>query len=124
MHISRQNNSGLTGRLLLLVTSDGANNGILLPADAVECAVDVTLGFRSADFSLAGNVLLLAGLFPFRAAGEIANRLDDSTLSRVEPARSFAMISSDNVRATSITSKETRTKGRCCCCSRTCFECV
>ena len=115
MHISRHNNSGLTGRLLLLVTSDGADNGILLPANAVECAIDVTLGFRGADLSLASNVLLLAGLFPFLAAGQIANRLDDSTLGGVEPARSFA-ISSDNVRATSITSKEeTRTKGRCCC---------
>ena len=56
--------SELTGRLLLTVTSDGANNGILLPANAVERAFGVTLGLRSFDLSFAGSVLLLARLRP------------------------------------------------------------
>lgn len=72
--------SQLTGRLLLTVTSDGTNDGILLPANAVESAFGVTLGLRSCDLSFASNVLLLARILPRLAAGYIANSLDESTL--------------------------------------------
>ena len=80
MHIIRQDNSGLTRRLLLTVTSDGADNGILLPGNAVGGAVDVILGLRGGLLSFASSVLLLAGLSPRLAAGHLANLLDQSTL--------------------------------------------
>ena len=91
-------NDGLTRHLLLAVTGDGANNGILLPADAVECAFGVILGLCSLDLSFASSVFLPAGIRPCLAASQFANRLDDGTLGRVELSRSFAILR-DNVRA-------------------------
>ena len=90
--------NGLTGQLLLAVTSDGANNSILLPANAVKCTFGVILGLCSFDLSFASSVFLPAGIRPCLAASQFANRLDDGTLGRVELSRSFAILK-DNVRA-------------------------
>jgi len=64
----------------LAVTSDSADDGILLPANEVDCAFGVTFGLRGFDLSFAGGVLLLARLCPRLATGHITDILDDSAL--------------------------------------------
>jgi hypothetical protein len=66
----------LTRGLLLAVTSDGADDRVDLASNAVGSALDVALGLRGVVLSLAGGVLLLAGLLPRRGAGNVADLQD------------------------------------------------
>lgn len=53
-----------TGNLLLTVTGDGTNDGVLLAANAVHGAFRVALGLGGLVLGLALGVLLLARLLP------------------------------------------------------------
>lgn len=48
----------LTRYLLLLVTSNGTGNGVVLSLDAIGSTLDVALRFGGLDLGLAGSVLL------------------------------------------------------------------
>lgn len=70
---------GLTGKLLLLVASDGANDVVDLTRDLVLGALGVTLSLGGLVLGLALGVLLLTGLLPFGGAGDVADGLLDGT---------------------------------------------
>jgi hypothetical protein len=57
----------------LTVTSDRADDGVLLAAEAVHGALSIALGARSIVLCLASRVLLRAGLLPRLEAGDIAD---------------------------------------------------
>jgi hypothetical protein len=63
----------IAGSLLLAVAGDGADDSVLLADETVGGALGVTLGLCGADLSLAGGVLLLAGVGPGGGAGDVAD---------------------------------------------------
>jgi hypothetical protein len=72
--------------LLGLVTSDGADDAVLLTFDAVDGALGVSLGLGSLDLSPAGSMLLLSGVGPQRSARGVANLIGDD-ISALESDR-------------------------------------
>lgn len=73
-----------TADLLLTITSDGAEDGVLLSDDAVCGSVDVVLCASGVVLGLAADVLFTAGLLPGGSPREVTNCLYDGTLDRVE----------------------------------------
>ena len=68
----------LTFHLLLAVAGEGADDGILLPSDAVSCTLSEGLSRGSLVLGLTLGVLLLARLGPGAGVGEVADGLHDS----------------------------------------------
>jgi len=83
--------------LLLPISGNRADDGILLARDAVRRALDVRLGLSGLVLGLAGSMLLLPGSGPRGGAGNVANSLDDGTFDGVELSRDFAGLSSGGV---------------------------
>ena len=75
---------------LLPVPGDCADDGVLLPCQAIEGPFGVTLSLSGVVFGLASGVLLLAGLLPRRQASHVADGLDEGAFDRVKLARGFA----------------------------------
>jgi len=73
------------------VASDGANDGVLLSANAVSGTLSVTLGLGSLVLGLSSSVLLLARALPAGSAGQVTNALNDVALGRVELSGSLAI---------------------------------
>ena len=81
----------LTRDLLFAVARDGADDSVLLAADAVRGALDVALGLGGLVLGLALGVLLLARLGPGFGAGQVADGLDGGALEGVELASGLAV---------------------------------
>lgn len=73
-----------TGSLLLLVTGDGANNGILLAAEAIGGAFNVALSLSSLILALAGGMLFLARLLPRCSAGQVTDLHHDHSKHEIK----------------------------------------
>jgi hypothetical protein len=67
-----------TGRLLLTIAGDGADDGIFLASHTVHGTLSVSFSTSSIVFSLAGGVLLLTGLLPVLRTGKIADLPENS----------------------------------------------
>ncbi len=65
--------NNLTCSLLGLVSGDGAKDIVFVTADAVSCALDISLRLSSLVFGFALSVLLLARLLPVCGAGQVAD---------------------------------------------------
>jgi hypothetical protein len=63
----------LTRNLLLAITGDGADNGVLLAGHPIHGALDVTLGLCGLVLSLALSMLLTSRSLPGLKAGGIAD---------------------------------------------------
>ena len=83
----------LTRSLLLPVTSECADDGILLPRHTVDCAVDVLLRLRGLVFGLSLLVLFASRLLPGLEPGRVANYLDHGTLHGVVLDGGLAVLS-------------------------------
>ena len=81
----------LATQLLALVTSDSPRDSIILALEAITSTFDVALCLRCGDLALAAGVLFLPRLLPRLSAGQVADGLDDGTLSRVELTSGLAI---------------------------------
>ncbi len=73
----------LTSGLLLTVTGEGTDNGILLAAEAVDGTLRVALGLSSVVLGLALSVFVTTRCLPRLSTGQVADCLDDGALCRV-----------------------------------------
>lgn len=66
------------------VASDGADDGILLSANAVDDTLSVAFRLGSFVLALACGVLLFTRLLPGSGAGQVADTFDDVALGGME----------------------------------------
>lgn len=80
-----------TGCLLRTVTSNSANDGVLLSAETVDRTVGVSLRLGSLVLGLPSGVFLLARLGPRLGAGQATHGLDNGALEGVELPGGFTI---------------------------------